>query len=159
MSPKPWKRPPRGVVDTSVLVAGIAGFRSDPPRTPSAVLLRDWCESPTFIWLVTEEILEEYVEVMTRLNVRGAARIARLIGEEAETVQVTARIGGLPHAGDAHFAECAESGRADFLVTLNRKHFPQDRLSAKVIAPTDPLPRQRSVRTRRATRLVAQRKK
>ena len=159
MSPKQWKRPPRGVVDTSVLVAGVAGFRQDPPRTPSAVLLRDWCESPTFVWLVTDEILAEYVEVLTRLNVRGAAKIVRLIGEEAEHVQVTAQLGGLPHEEDAHLAECAESGHADFLVTLNKKHFPQDRLSARVIAPTDRLPRQRAVRRRRATRLVAQSKK
>jgi predicted nucleic acid-binding protein len=159
LSPKQWKRSPRGVIDTSVLVAGVAGFRSDPPRTPSAVLLRDWCESPTFVWLVTDEILEEYLDVLTRLNVRGARNIARLIGEEAVHVQATVQIRGLPHEEDAHFAECAESGRADFLVTLNKKHFPQDRLSAMVIAPTDPLPRQRRVRKRRATRLVAQRKK
>jgi len=123
------------------------------------VLLRDWCESPTFVWLVTDEILEEYLEVLTRLNVRGAGNIARLIGEEAEYVQVPTRISGLPHEEDAHFAECAESGRADFLVTLNKRHFPQDRLSAKVIAPTDRLPPQRAVRRRRTTRLVAQRKK
>jgi len=108
------------------------------------------------VWLVTDDVLEDYVEVLTRLNVRGAAKIARLICEEAEYVQVTRRISGLPHEEDAHFAECAQSGRADFLVTLNKKHFPQDRLRARVIAPTDPLPRQRAVPRRRATRLVAQ---
>lgn len=159
MSPKPWKRPPRGVVDTSVLVAGVAGFRQDPTRTPSAVLLRDWCESPTFVWLITDEILEEYAEVLTRLNVRGAATIVRLIAEEAEYVQMTAPMSGLPHEPDAHFAACADSGRADFLVTLNKKHFPQDRLSARVIAPTEPLSRQPSARKPRATRLVARRSK
>jgi predicted nucleic acid-binding protein len=158
LSPKPWKRPPRGIVDTSVLVAGVAGFRMDPPRTPSAVLLRDWCESPIFVWLVTDEILEEYLEVLSRLNVRGAAKIVRLICEEAEYVHVTTRVNGLPHEEDAHFAECAESGHADFLVTLNKRHFPQDRLSARVIAPTDPLPRQRAVLKRRAKRLMPQRK-
>jgi hypothetical protein len=36
------------------------------------------------VWLVTDEILEEYLEVLTRLNVRGACNIARLTGEEAE---------------------------------------------------------------------------
>jgi predicted nucleic acid-binding protein len=158
LSPKPWKRPPRCIVDTSVLVAGVAGFRTDPPRTPSAVLLREWCEAPIFVWLVTDEILEEYLEVLTRLNVRGAAKIVRLISEEAEHVQATARVSGLPHEEDAHFAECAESGHADFLVTLNKKHFPQDRLSAKVIAPTDPLPRRRAAPKRRAKRLMSQRK-
>jgi predicted nucleic acid-binding protein len=106
------------------------------------------------VWLITDEILEEYVEVLTRLNVRGATRIVRLIGDVAEHVHVTAQIAGLPHEEDAHFAECAESGPADFLVTLNKKHFPQDRLSARVIGPNDPLPRRPAVR-KRATRLVA----
>jgi hypothetical protein len=62
------------------------------------------------VWLVTDEILEEYLEVLTRLNVRGAGNIARLIGEEAEYVQVTTRISGLPHEEDAHLAECAGAG-------------------------------------------------
>jgi hypothetical protein len=48
----------RGVVDTSVLVAGIAGFKSRRTvENPSAVLVRDWLEDGTFTWLVTEEIV------------------------------------------------------------------------------------------------------
>ena len=33
MSPKWWKQPPRGVVDTAVLVAGISGFRDESDTT------------------------------------------------------------------------------------------------------------------------------
>src|SRR5207253_5828995 len=52
------KDPRRGVVDTSVLVAGIAGFKPGRPvQNPSACLLRDWLEDATFMWLVSEEIL------------------------------------------------------------------------------------------------------
>ena len=64
----------KGVVDTSVLVAGIAGFKSLATlKNPSARLLREWVESGTFVWLVSEEILEEYKEVPGRLGVAFSA--------------------------------------------------------------------------------------
>ncbi|HUE86894.1 MAG TPA: PIN domain-containing protein [Vicinamibacterales bacterium] len=141
MSPKQWKQPPKGVVDTSVLVAGISGFRESPPSISSARLLRDWTESPTFVWLATEDILSEYREVLERLKVRSTARIVALIREQARFVHITKHVEGLPDQDDAAFADCAESGDADFLVTLNPKDFPQSKLGAKVISPDDPLPR------------------
>ena len=68
MSPKPPKPRPRGVVDTSVLVAGIAGFKRDAAtQNPSAVFLRTWIEQDTFVWLVTPAILDEYTGVLARL--------------------------------------------------------------------------------------------
>jgi len=68
----PRSRRPRGVVDTSVLVAGISGFRSGivSSSNPSAQLLRDWIERATFTWLLSEEILSEYKAVLRRLKVR-----------------------------------------------------------------------------------------
>ena len=54
-----------------MLVAGIAGFKSwRAVSNPSAILLRDWLENASFTWLVTEDILLEYKEVLTRLGVR-----------------------------------------------------------------------------------------
>lgn len=63
---------PRGVVDTSVFVAGIAGFKSfvASPPNPSAALLRRWLDGGLFVWLVSEEILTEYKYVLERLGVR-----------------------------------------------------------------------------------------
>jgi predicted nucleic acid-binding protein len=60
--PAQKRKRPRGVVDTSVLVAGIAGLKSlvITPKNPSAKLLRDWIEGNTFVWLVSDEILLEY---------------------------------------------------------------------------------------------------
>jgi len=40
-----------------------------------------------------------------------------------------------PDPGDDPFCLCAEQGRADFVVTLNPKDFPQDRLKATVVLP------------------------
>ena len=52
----------------------------------------------------------------------------------------------------------AESGETDFIVTLNPSDFPQSRLKAEVIAPTDPLPSRRRKPRPRRTRLVIRKK-
>ena len=94
-------------MDTSVLVAGIAGFKSPEitPKNPSAKLFRDWIERDTFVWLITDEIISENKRIMARL-----------------------------------FGACAEQGKADFIVTLNPKDFPQSLLSAHVIRPGERVP-------------------
>ena len=70
MPRKVRKRRPRGVVDTSVLVAGISGFRKPYVRgkNSSADLLHRWTNKSDFLWLVTEDILDEYTEVLKRLG-------------------------------------------------------------------------------------------
>lgn len=137
-------RRPRGVVDTSVLVAGIAGFRPAvlKPDNRSAQLIRNWTERGSFVWLVSKEILDEYKDVLRRLGVRRRTigRVINLLTEAAEHVASGSSQGLSPDPGDEPFCTCAESGGAAFLVTLNPSDFPQDRLSAKVIAPGDPLP-------------------
>ena len=45
-----------------------------------------------------------------------------------------------PDPDDNVFCACAEQGRASFIATLNKKHFPQKNLTAKVISPGDPIP-------------------
>jgi predicted nucleic acid-binding protein len=151
LSPKPPKPPRRGVVDTSVLVAGIAGFKTDTPTTnPSAEFLRTWIERDTFTWLISAAILDEYVEVLRRCGVRRSVvgRVVNLLREAAEMVAPSRSIEAQPDPDDAPFWECAEAGGADFIVTLNKTDFPQARLTAKVIGPSEPLP---SSITRRRT--------
>lgn len=73
LPPKAKVGKPRVVVDTSVLVAGISGFREPfvRGRNASADLLHQWAEKNDFVWLVTEDILDEYKEVLKRLRVRS----------------------------------------------------------------------------------------
>jgi predicted nucleic acid-binding protein len=127
------------VVDTSVVIAAISAFKGSftPGRNPSADTLRQWVESGRFVWLVTPEILEEYKEVAKRLNVRRsvAGRLVNLLRDEAEEVTVRKSVEISSDAGDNCFCACAEEGRADFLVTLNPKDFPQAKLTAKVVSP------------------------
>ncbi|MGB7282837.1 MAG: PIN domain-containing protein [Candidatus Acidiferrum sp.] len=138
---KARKRKPRAVVDTSVLVAGISGFREPfvSGRNPSADILHRWGERNNFVWLITEDILEEYKEVLKRLGVRPnlIGRVINLIRERAEEVNVQASAQISPDPKDDAFCLCSESGKADFVVTLNPKDFPPERLKSKVVHPSE----------------------
>ncbi|MGB6877371.1 MAG: PIN domain-containing protein [Candidatus Acidiferrales bacterium] len=138
---KSRKRKPRAVVDTSVLVAGISGFREPfvPGRNPSADVLHNWADRNNFIWLITEDILDEYKEVLKRLRVRPnvIGKVINLIRERAEEVKVHASAQISPDPKDDAFCLCAESGKADFVVTLNMRDFPQVHLGSKVARPAE----------------------
>jgi predicted nucleic acid-binding protein len=112
------------------------------PKNPSAKLLRDWIEGDTFVWLVSDEILLEYKQVLGRLGVRRPliGKIINLLREEAELVSTSSLPNISPDPGDDPFCGCAETGRADFVVTLNPKDFPQTLLSAHVIKPGERIP-------------------
>jgi predicted nucleic acid-binding protein len=143
LPPKSRKRKRRVVVDTSVLVAGISGFREPfvSGRNPSADVLREWAKRGSFVWLVTEEILDEYKEVLKRLGVRPSliGKVINLIRERAEAVRVHSSANISPDPKDDAFCLCAESGDTDLIVTLNFKDFPEARLKAKVVLPSEVL--------------------
>jgi predicted nucleic acid-binding protein len=132
------------VVDTSVLVTGVVAFKGhDVGRLVlSARLLRDWIENRTFIWLMNEEILDEYKIVLARRGVRPHLIGATISHIRAEAEEVPAAAGHdiSPDPLDEPFCVCAETGNADFIVTLNPKDFPQHKLRAHVISPGDPIP-------------------
>jgi predicted nucleic acid-binding protein len=126
-----------------VLVAGIAGFKSwRAVENPSASFLRDWIEHATFTWLVSEDIVSEYKEVLTRLGVRRnlVGEVINLLREEAEFVDVRITSDASPDPDDNPFCACAEQGRATFIATINEKDFPQKKLRAKVISPGATVP-------------------
>lgn len=117
----------------------MSGFRESyvRGRNPSADLLHDWAEKSHFTWLITEDILDEYKEVLRRLKVRPAliGRIINLIRERSEEVKARCATEISPDPKDDPFCVCAEQGKADFIVTLNPTDFPQDRLKAWVSSP------------------------
>jgi hypothetical protein len=67
-------------------------------------------------------------------------RVLNLLAEAAELVPTGPTRHLSPDPGDEPFCACAEDGDADFIVTLNPSDFPEDKLTAKVIAPGDHLP-------------------
>lgn len=143
MSRKPRKLP-RGVVDTSVVIAGAAAFRGSPlhPRTDSGKLLLKWIEEDHFQWLYTEHVLDEYKEILKRCNVRAATigSFINLLREEGTKVSVRKTPSVSPDPDDDPVCACAEVGEAGFIVTLNPRDFPQSKLHAKIISPSQQIP-------------------
>jgi predicted nucleic acid-binding protein len=90
-----------------------------------------------FRWLITEDILDEYKEVLKRLGVRRnlIGRVISLIRERAEEIKTHSSIEISPDPKDQPFCHCSEQGKGDFIVTLSPDDFPQKRLRAKVVAP------------------------
>lgn len=145
-------RPPRGVVDTSVVIAGASGLRgSANVANESAKLLLTWISSGHFVWLYTDDILREYKEVMRRLKVRRffIGRFINLLREQGEAVQSSPTMRLSPDPGDDPFCACAERGLADFIVTLNPIDFPKGKLLCKVIAPGESIAVTRRGKSRR----------
>jgi hypothetical protein len=89
------------------------------------------------VWLVTEDILVEYKEVLKRLSVRShvIGSVINFIRGRAERVGVRASFEISPDPEDDPFCLGSEKGSSDFIVTLNPNDFPQERLRAWVIAP------------------------
>jgi hypothetical protein len=76
------------------------------------------------VWLVSEEILDEYKVAMKRLGARRhlIGNIISLLREEAEFVKFRPR-GGFPNPADDAFCACAGIGITAFIVTLNPRDF------------------------------------
>lgn len=75
-----------------VFVGGISGFREPfvQGKNSGSDLLHKWAETDNFLWLVTEDILDEYKEVLKRLNVRPnlISAVINLLRERVEEIDV-----------------------------------------------------------------------
>lgn len=83
---------PRVVVDTSVVVAGISGFKRQALERANfnAQLMRKWIEDGHFVWLYSEDILDEYRYVLAKRGVSKSVigRLINLLKEEGEEISV-----------------------------------------------------------------------
>ena len=123
--------PLRLVIDTNVLV--------------SAVLKPDGLQRTVFLlattkparWYVSEPIMEEYAAVLARpeLKIRKSLRLQFIQLIKNHTYSVTpSRLPQLTTDPDDNiFLECADSARADYLVTGNQRHFPRFWKKTKII--------------------------
>jgi putative PIN family toxin of toxin-antitoxin system len=115
----------RLVLDTNVVVSGLMRERGNPAAVVNAVL-----DDATIVLLWDERILDEYGDVLARprlgidpAKVRVLLDRARYAGERVAALRYE---GAMTDEDDRAFVEVAITGRADILVTGNRKHFPAD---------------------------------
>lgn len=87
---------------------------------------------------VSRAILSEYADVLARpaLEIRRGAKLQILDLVRNRSILVTPRIrlAVTSDPDDNIFLECADIARADYLVTGNRRHFPQYWKSTKIVS-------------------------
>lgn len=118
----------RAVIDTNVLVSGLLSPAGNEALIILAVhhgLVRPF---------VSAEVLEEYAEVLARPKFGFPPdEIAAVIGMFRNTGGLIVPEGPspvLPDADDAKFLHCAEAAQTEYLVTGNKRHFPQEACGA-----------------------------
>jgi putative PIN family toxin of toxin-antitoxin system len=142
--------PLRLVIDTNVLVSAAIKPAGLPERAAACVVASAGaaCRSAkrTVLLLgitkparlyVSRPILEEYSEGLSRpeLQIRKGLRqqLLQLIKNHCYTVAPTRLLEVTSDPDDNMFRECADTARADYLVTGNQKHFPRFWKKTKVI--------------------------
>lgn len=119
----------RAVIDTNVIVSALIA----PSGNEALVLLatRKGLITPC----LSKEICDEYSGVLARPKFGfppdEMAAILALLREHGEMVSPGRVTQGSPDPGDDKFIACAISAKADYLVTGNKRDFPED-----LIAPT-----------------------
>jgi uncharacterized protein len=125
----------RLVLDTNVVI--------------SAALKPDGLQRTVFLLAITrparfyvsQPILDEYAEVLARRELRISRgtrlQFLDLIRNRSLLVAPRYRLYQTRDPDDNVFLECADSARADYLITGNQKHFPRFWKATKVITPRE----------------------
>ncbi len=125
----------RLVLDTNVLVSAAL----KPEGLQRTTLLLATTKAARFY--VSAPILEEYAEVLSRpeLAIRRGLRLQllQLIKNRSHLIVPSRRLDVTSDPDDNIFLECADTARADYLVTGNQKHFPPFWKSTKIITARD----------------------
>ena len=123
----------RVVLDTNILVSALLNRHGNPALVLTAAF------GGRFDLVISPEVLAEYDLVLPRpsfkfpaADVRETLSALRRIGR---LVHPTRTVAAAAHEPDNRFLECAEAGRADFIVTGNTKHFPAKWGKTRIIRP------------------------
>jgi putative PIN family toxin of toxin-antitoxin system len=123
--------PLRVVIDTNILVS--AALK---PEGLQRTVLLIATTKPARLY-VSEPILNEYRSVLARpeLHIRKGLRrqLLALIASRSHLVKPSRALSVTSDPDDNRFLECADTAKADYLVTGNQRHFPTYWKKTKVI--------------------------
>ena len=127
----------RAVIDTNVLVSGLLS----PAGNEALILLA--IHRGLVRPCVSAEMMQEYAEVLARPKFTFApdevAAVIALFRDNGELVAAEGPAPALPDPDDAGFLHCAEAAQAEYLVTGNKRHFPQAACGAVRVVSADEL--------------------
>jgi uncharacterized protein len=113
----------RIVLDTNVLVSAVIKTRG------AEAAAFDLATQHVAQLCVSEPILQEYIDVLNRPKLRldpvRVLWVLEFIGRERLTVAPIVRLTACSDEPDNRFLECADAAEAGYLVTGNKRHFPE----------------------------------
>lgn len=122
----------RVVLDTNVLVSGLM----NPSGTPGSILALVIDKKVKI--LVDNRILFEYLDVLSRDKFGFRPEVLGpffdYIHQVCEYVFPEPAVWDMPDPDDRIFYEAGKSGRADYLVTGNSKHYPREEF---IVSPSE----------------------
>ena len=123
--------PLRLVIDTNVL--GSAALKPEGLQRTALIL----AVTKPALFCVSHPILKEYADVFSRpeLAIRKGIRqqLLQLVKNHSYIVSPSRRLEVCSDPYDNVFLECADTARADYLITGNQRHFPRFWKKTKVI--------------------------
>ena len=122
----------RVVIDTNILVSALL----QPESLPAAVLTL--ALSGEVELFLSDAVFAEYDEVIRRPRLKRPPNVIeatlRSIRNLGHWVKPSVRVDECTDPDDNVFLECAQAAKADFLVTGNKRHFPDRWKKTKVIS-------------------------
>jgi putative PIN family toxin of toxin-antitoxin system len=122
------------VLDTNVLVSGLLS----PHGTPATIINLMLNQKITMLY--DNRIIQEYQNVLERPKFKFDKRVVgdlmEFIKQFGEFIASTPINIEFTDKGDIPFYEVAASGKVDFLITGNLKHFPKGN-GVKVVSPSE----------------------
>jgi len=129
--------PLRLVIDTNVVVSAAL----KPEGLQRTVVLLAMTKPA--LWYVSDAIVSEYAMVLARaeLKIRRNLRhqLLQLIKNHTRVVSPSRLAQITSDPADNMFVECADTARADYLVTGNQRHFPKFWKNTKIITSSEVL--------------------
>ena len=121
----------RAVIDTNIFLAGLLNTEGG-----AAKIIRAF-QDGGFDLVITSEVFDEYVRVLhlfdNAVPASQSEELLEMVFEKAIKVSPAAAKGLCKDADDEKFISAALAGQAAFLVTKNKKHFPKEVSSIKII--------------------------
>jgi putative PIN family toxin of toxin-antitoxin system len=119
----------RAVIDTNVLVSGLLA-----PHGNEALIVLAIHQGLVRPCFSAALLLEEYAEVLAgpkfAFPADEIAAVVAMLHHGGELVVPQGPAPVLPDPSDAKFLHCAEAAQAEYLVTGNKRHFPQEACGA-----------------------------
>jgi putative PIN family toxin of toxin-antitoxin system len=121
----------RAVIDTNIFLAGLLNADGGAAKIIQAF------QDGEFELVVSHEVFDEYVRVIHLFDndvpAHKSEELLELVFAKAVKVRPAAARGLCADADDEKFLSAALGGQADLIVTKNKKHFPKDAASVKIV--------------------------